>query len=148
MIRPSDSSTEGLPDDVKRYVPCYGYPYAYPYAKTATYIDVSSALDSNFMAIVYGPVSDHVQFTINGNVYQVNRSLRTGQLMIIDTRDTTPLEERCYILHANGRKENVFDDRAVNSSIFKKIPAGNVIINYDRTFGIDFYIFQERSGPI
>ena len=146
-IRPSESSVEGLPENVKNYNPRYGYEYAYPYAPTAITLTVDSALDCNFLAVCYGPVSE-VAFTVGGHLYKVNRSLRSGQLLIIDTRDSTPLEERCFIQNENGTTENVFDDRDVSSSIFKKFPSGPVVINYSRTYGIDFYVFQERSAPI
>ena len=146
-IRPSEASTSGLPENVKNYNPRYGYEYAYPYAPTALSFEVDSALDCNFQAVCYGPVSE-VSFSVNGYIYKVNRSLRGGQVLVIDSRDTTPIEKRCYILNENGTTENVFDDRDTSNSIFKKFPSGPIVINYSRTFGIDFYVFQERSAPI
>lgn len=147
QIRPSDGAEGEQPDYVKRYKPAYPYPYAYPYAKNATYLSVNSALDSNFKAVIYGPTQE-VKFNINGHRYQINHSLRVGQIMVLDTRDTTPLDRKCYIINENGTIENAFDYRDTASSIFKKIPSGNIIFNYTRTYGIDLTIFQERSAPI
>ena len=67
--------------------------------------------------------------------------------MVIDTRDTTPMNRRAYVMNENGTIVNVFDYRDPTSLLFEKIPNGSVVLNYDRTFGIDLTIFQERSAP-
>lgn len=147
IIRPSDATEEGIPDYAKRYNPAYPYPYGYAYAKTATFFSINSPLDCNFKAVIYG-ATPSVSFNISGNTYTVNHSLRVGQIMVIDSRDTTPIEDKCYILNENGTKTNVFDYRDPSTSLFKKIPSGNGVFNYPRTYGIDLTIFQERSAPI
>ena len=150
IIRPSEASTSGLPENVKGYPAesefVYGYEYAYPYAKEAVAIKVDSALDSDFKAVIYGPATV-VQFNISGHLYKVNHSLRNGQYMVIDTRDSVPMSKRCYIRSANGTETNVFNYRDPSSLLFTKIPSGNVVLNYERNYGIDLTIFQERSAP-
>lgn len=150
IIRPSEASTSGLPENVKGYPEerefVYGYEYAYPYAKNAIAIDVDSPLESDFKAIIYGPATT-VQFNIAGHNYEVNYPLRYGQVMIIDSRDQTPTSKKCYVISSNGSETNVFNYRDPNSLLFKKIPSGNVVFNYSRNYGIDLIIFQERSAP-
>lgn len=150
IIRPSGQEESGFPENVKGYPndrgQVYGYEYAYPYAATAVMIDVDSALSSNFKAVVYGP-TNQVQFFIAGHKYQVNYALRLGQYMVIDSRDTTPIEEKCYVMNENGSTINVFDYRDPSSLLFEKVPNGSIVLNYSRTYGIDLTIFQERSAP-
>ena len=150
IIRPSGASTSGLPENVKGYPKdrslVYGYEYAYPYAATAVVIEVDSALSSNFKATIFGPCNG-VQFFISGHKYQVNYQLRNGQYMVIDSRETTPLEKKCYVMNENGSTINVFDYRDPTSLLFEKIPNGSVVLNYARSYGIDLTIFQERSAP-
>jgi hypothetical protein len=150
IIRPSEASTSGLPENVKGYPEdrefVYGYEYAYPYARNAIYIDVDSPLESDFKAVIYGPATK-AQFNIAGHNYEVDYPLRYGQVMIIDSRDQTPTSKKCYVISSNGSETNVFNYRVPNSLLFKKIPSGNVVLNYTRNFGIDLTIFQERSAP-
>lgn len=153
LIRPSEESEEGFPEDVKGYPEerdfKYGYDpkYSYPYAKNATYIKVDSALAANFRAVIYGPTPT-VKFTINGHIYEVDYSLRAGQIMVIDSRDSLPIDERCIVINENGTTINVFDYRNPDSLLFEKVPNGDIVLNYSRTYGIDFTVFQERSAPI
>jgi hypothetical protein len=150
IIRPSGQSEEGFPENVKGYPEdrnfVYGYDYAYPYASTAVVIDVDTPISSDFKVIAYGP-TDKVQFFIAGHKYQVNYELRNGQYMVIDSRDTTPMNRRAYVRNENGTITNVFDYRDPTSLLFEKIPNGSVVLNYPRTYGIDLTIFQERSAP-
>lgn len=153
LIRPSEESESGFPEDVKGYPEerdfKYGYnpKYSYPYAKNATYIRVDSALAANFRAVIYGPTPT-VKFTINGHVYEVDYALRVGQIMVIDSRDSLPIDERCIVINENGSTINVFDYRNPDSLLFEKVPNGDIVLNYSRTYGIDFTVFQERSAPI
>lgn len=150
IIRPSEQSTSGFPENVKGYPSdrsfTYGYEYAYPYAATAVAFTADSALSSNFKAIIFGPCTG-VQFFISGHKYKVDYSLRNGQYMVIDTRDYLNIEDRCYVISENGSKINVFDYRDPESLLFEKIPPGANVFNYARTYGIDLTIFQERSAP-
>jgi hypothetical protein len=109
-------------------------------------IDVDTAIPSDFKAVVYGP-ANFVQFFVSGHKYQVNYALRSGQYMVIDSRDTTPMNRKCIVVNENGSIINVFDYRDPTSLLFKKVPNGSVVLNYSRTYGIDFTVFQERSAP-
>lgn len=151
VLRPSGESAGEFPVNVKGYPAArsyrYGYEYSYPYSPLSTYFTVDSPLDAEFKAVIYGP-ANNVTFYINGHKYQVNHSLRANQVMVIDSRETTPPEERCYIIYENGVIVNVFNDRATDSPLFTPISGGSAVINYSRGFGIDLTIYQERSAPI
>lgn len=65
-----------------------------------------------------------------------------------NSRDSTPASERCIVVNENGTTINVFDYRNPNSLLFQKVPNGEIVLNYSRTFGIDLTLYQERSAPI
>lgn len=126
------------------------YPYTYPYrygntSKTANFkIDHYAA--SDFRMIVYGPTAN-ISITINGHIYHVEYPIEDGEYMVIDSRSFLPPDERIYVVRQNGEKVNVFNYRDPDHSIFEKIPAGDITIDYSRKYGIDLIIFKERSEP-
>ncbi len=67
--------------------------------------------------------------------------------MVIDSRQNLDPDKRCYIVHANGKMENVYNDRDSEYSIFQKIPPGTVYIYYSRAYGIDLTVYVERGEP-
>lgn len=143
-------STESEDDDTaKGYTATkYGYTYSYCGASTVVYIDTEHYNESDFKMILYGPASE-VQWTIDGNVYAVDYALRSNQYMVIDSRQDTPADEQCYVVSENGTKTNVFDYRdPTGGELFKKVPSGEFILNYPRTYGLQLTIFKERSEPL
>ena len=134
-------------EDSKGYVPednRYGYPYGYCGASTSVFIDIDAYSDCNFRMLAYGP-APYVQWTIGNHVYKVDYAIRENQYMVIDTRQNTPPERQCYVVNESGIITNVFNYRV--GELFKKIPSGNVILNYPRTYGLELTIFIERSEP-
>lgn len=126
------------------------YPYTYPYrygntSKTANF-KIDHYASSDFRMIVYGPTAN-VSITINGHIYHVEYPVEDGEYMIIDSRSFLPPNERIYLVRQNGEKVNVFNYRDPEHSIFEKIPAGDITIDYSRKYGIDLIVFLERSEP-
>ena len=136
---------EGAATD-KAYNPGYPYDYSYAPAPTATHAVIDHYADSDFKLIAYGPF-DKLSVTIAGHVYEVNYPIRANQYMVIDSRQSAPADRQCYVVSESGIITNVFNYRHDTESIFKKIPSGDVLINYSRAYGITLTVFKERSEP-
>lgn len=143
-ITPISDTAVSEETGVKTYP--YTYPYKYPLLQTETSVYVDHYTESDFKLTAYGPTTS-VLININGYPYEVLYPLEEGEHMIIDSRPQTPKEERLYVVRANGEKESIFNYRSVEKSIFKKIPAGMIKIDYPRTYGVDLIIYKERSEP-
>lgn len=143
-ITPISDTAASEETGVKTYP--YTYPYKYPLLQTETSVYIDHYTDSDFKLTAYGPTTS-VLININGYPYEVLYPLEEGEHMIIDSRPQTPKEEKLYVVRANGEKESIFNYRSVENSIFKKIPAGMVKIDYPRTYGVDLIIYKERSEP-
>lgn len=124
----------------------YSYPYKYPLLQTEMNLYLDHYKDSDFKLIAYGPTPS-VLINIAGHPYKVNYPLEDGEYMVIDSRTFAKKEERLFVVRRNGEKENIFNYRGVEHSIFKKIPAGMVKIDYPRTYGVELIIYKERSEP-
>ena len=146
-----DYPEEGLPEDVKGYPKkrgfVYGYTYSYPYGINANTYFVDSPIGADFKIEIYGAIS-YFKMEVAGNNYQINHNLLYGEKLIIDSRDTLPLDKKCYIIRQNNDEENVFDYRDPTSSIFKRLPGGDVVINCNQPYKFDITLFCERSAPI
>lgn len=149
-INPGDPDESGLPEDVKGFPSdrdfTYGYTYSYPYGVNAGEFYVDSPTGADFKAVVHGPIT-YFKILIGGNNYQVNYPLRIGQKLVIDSRDTLPLDEKCYVINENDSITNVFDYRDPTSSIYKRLPGGDVVIYCDQPYVIDLTLYLERSAP-
>ena len=97
--------------------------------------------------VAYGPFSV-LDVTISWNKYRVEYPASAGEAMIIDSRRNGQLKGRAYLQKQGNQEINVFDYRAPQYQIFKKIPPGMVTIDYSREHGIDLSVFLERSEPI
>lgn len=131
-------------DKVKSYP--YGYTYGYPASKTATRINIDHYAESDFKMIIYGPAVD-ININIAGHPYCVHYQVQAGEYLTIDSRDTQPADRRVYLTKSNGDKVNVFNYRDSVYSVLKKIPPGEITIDYNRLYGIDLTIYIERSEP-
>ena len=141
----------GLPEDVKGYPMdrniSYAYTYSYPYGIGSGVFYVDSPIGADFNVVIYGPVSS-VELNIAGNNYQVDYPLRTGQKLIVDSRDTLPLDKKCYVVNENGSETNVFDYRDPTSQLFKRLPGGEIVVYSATPYRMDITLFLERSAPI
>lgn len=142
---------QGLPKDVKGYPLdrnlSYGYTYSYPYGVNSGVYYVDSPIGADFSVVIYGPIT-YFKMQIAGNNYQINYPLRTGEKLIVDSRDILPLDKKCYVLEENGDEVNVFDYRDPTSSLFKRLPGGEIVIVCNQPYVMDIILYLERSAPI
>lgn len=122
------------------------YPYDYPYDYTAPVIgerivQSDSPFTSEFTMVIYGEAVNP-RVVINGHPYVLYTTIPAGAYVIIDSKQRTIM-----MYGSNGQKTNIFDFRNKSDSIFEKIPAGNLMITWDASFGVDLTIFREKSEP-
>lgn len=125
----------------------YAYTYSYPYTGNSGTFFIDSPIGADFRITVYGPVSDFMSVTVANHLYKVDYPLRAGQKMILDTRDTLPIDEKCYVVNENETITNVFDYRDPSSLLFERLPGGEVNIYADKPYKFDITLFVERSAP-
>lgn len=125
----------------------YTYPYTYPTSRTQVAVNIDHYMESDFQMKIYGP-TDSVHVNIAGHPYIVEYPLDEGEYMVIDSRSYVAKDKRLYVVKNDGKAVNVFHYRDTEHSVFQKIPAGSIIIDYSRTYGIDLTIFKERSEPL
>ena len=122
------------------------YPYDFMYDFTAPEIGKKvvpsdSPFTSEFRMIIYG-LAVNPRIVINGYPYILYATIPSGAYVIVDSKQRTIM-----LYKRNGQKMNIFDFRNKSDSIFEKIPAGNLDIVWDATFGVDLTIFREKSEP-
>lgn len=122
------------------------YPYTYPYNYAGSGSGATWYVDhyapSDFKMIIYGPCTDP-QITIDGQSRQVFDTVEKGEYIVIESKTNSITKYR-----TNGTTTNLFDYRnKEGTSIFEKIPSGNLTINRSGNFGFDLTLFLERSEP-
>lgn len=141
----------GLPRDVKGYpvdrLWRYAYTYSYPLGGNSGIYYVDSPIGADFTVTIYGPIN-YAKMVIAGNNYEVDYPLRRGEKLIIDSRDTLPLDKKCYVVRENGDELNVFDYRDPSSSLFKRLPGGPVVVSCNQPYIMDITLYLERSAPV
>lgn len=98
-------------------------------------------LPAQFKMIVYGPIVNPM-VTIGGQIYRVFTTVSANEYLVIDTR-----EQQIYRVTRNGLRINEFNNRDKEHSIFEPIPSGNNSVIWNKTFGFDVTLYQERSEP-
>lgn len=122
----------------------YDYDYMYDYAgdtsgsRTWT---IDHFTESEFELIIYGPC-ENPRILIDGYPYEVFDSLEINEYMVINSRNNTVVKYR-----SNGTTLNIYDLRAKEQSIFKKIPPGKISLNWSGAFGFTLTLFTERGEP-
>lgn len=122
----------------------YNYDYNYDYAAAVEGSQnwiVDHFTESEFEMTIYGPC-ENPRIMINGYPYEVFDSLEQNEYMVINSRNNTVVKYR-----SNGTTLNIYDLRAKEESIFKKIPAGNLSVNWSAAFGFTLTLFLERGEP-
>lgn len=143
-VIPQRDDNKGYPTDRNM---AYGYTYSYPYVGNSGTLFLDSPIGADFRTVAPGPISDFFSITAAGHLYRVNYPLRRGQTLVVDSRDTLPLDEKCYVINENGTTTNVFDYRDPSSLLFERLPGGNVPIYADKAYKFDITLFVERSAP-
>lgn len=124
----------------------YQYPYSYAKSTTAKTIVNDHYAPCNFRLTAYGPATS-LRVSIAGHLYRVDYPIPAGGYMVIDSRASQPADRRAYVVDSTGRAINVFDWRDPSQSLFAKFPAGDLVVDYSREYGIDLTIYKERSEP-
>ena len=91
--------------------------------------------------IIYGEAVNP-RIVVNGYPYVLYTTIPAGSYVIIDSKQRTIM-----MYSAGGQKTNIFDFRNKTDSIFEKLPAGNLSIVWDSTFGADLTIYREQAEP-
>lgn len=122
----------------------YPHDYKYDYAKPIIGVEswtIEHYRKSKFKMTIYGPCVNP-KITIKDQEYQVSETLEKNEYIEIDSRAKTIIKYK-----VDGTKENIFYKKSTKNSIFKEIPEGELLINWDGTFGFDVTVFKERSVP-
>lgn len=145
MISIKEISKNAMSEEgIKKYP--YTSAYKYPLLQTETSVYIDHYKDSDFKITAYGPATS-VKINIADHPYEVAYPLEAGEYMVIDSRTFVEKDKRLYVVRVNGEAENIFNYRSTEHSVFKKIPAGLIKIDYSRTYGVDIIVFKERSEP-
>lgn len=131
----SEDSTDGLD---------FPFDFAFDFAPEQVGVakwSVDHYAPSDFRMIVYGPCSEP-KILINGHPYQIHTELEASDYLVIDSRKNTVTK---YM--ANGTTANLYNSRNFKNSVFEKIPAGDLTINWSGNFGFDITLYLERSEP-
>lgn len=125
----------------------YGYSYSYVAGPGTISVSLDYYSKCDFKMVAYGPFSD-LYVTMGGNIYNIDYPVASGEYMVVDSRQTGSLKGQAYVVDASGNHTNVFNYRNPYYSLFEKVPAGSIIIQYTRAYKLDVTFFMERSEPI
>lgn len=126
------TSTEGLDFD---------FDFEFDFAENKRGVEqwnIDHVTSSDFRMIIFGPCINP-KILINGYPYEVNATLEKQEYIVIDSADQTVVK---YM--SNGIISNLFNDRGFDYSIFEKIPAGLLTVNWPGDFGFDLILFLKR----
>ena len=135
-MNPSETQSSGFLD--------FEYDFTYDYTAPVIgerYVQTDFPFESEFKMVIFGQAINPT-VTINGYSYILYTTVPSGAYVIIDSRAKTIM-----MYNANGTRTNVFNFRNKSDSVFKRIPAGNLNIAWDASFGVDLTIYHERSEP-
>lgn len=125
----------------------YGYSYSYAVGSGPISVTLDYYSDYDFQIVAYGPFSG-LYVTMGGNVYNVDYPVVSGEYMVIDSRQNGNMKGQAYVVDASGNKTNVFNYRNPYYSLYEKVPAGSIVIQYSRAYKLDVTFFMERSEPV
>ena len=143
-VLPASEPTGDLP--VKTYDGGYSYDtgYYYPITENTVIVNTGHYTESDFQLKVYGPTTN-VAIMMGGTLYQVNHAVASGEVLVVDSRKTMPINRRCYLI-SSGAETNIFNSRI--GTLFNLLPGGSWSISYSREYPIELTIFKRRSVPL
>ena len=103
--------------------------------------NVDHCAPCEFLMTVFGPAVDP-RIVINGHPYQIYTTLDSNEYLQIDSRANTVVK---YL--ANGIRQDIYDYRAKQESVFDPITPGNISVVWSGEFGFDITLYCERSEP-
>ena len=120
------------------------FPFNFPFSfanekRGSSSFEIDHIIPSDFEMVVYGPCVNP-KVLINGYPYEVLTTLESNEYLILNTLDQTITK---YL--SNGTTANLFDVRGYDYSVFEKMPAGLITVNWSGDFGIDLYVFLKRK---
>lgn len=116
------------------------FPFDFAIEKTGVkWINIEHYTPCDFKMRMYGPCTDPC-VTINGHPYQIITTLESGEYLEVDSKAQTIIK---YM--ENGTTSNLYNSRLFEYSVFKKIPCGESIINWNGTFGFELIVYMKRS---
>lgn len=135
-LSPSAEQTGGFLD----------FPFDFPFDFTAPtsgrrIVHSDFPFESEYKMVIYG-LAVNPRIVVNGYAYVLYATIPAGAYVIIDSRARTIM-----MYNTNGTKTDLFNFRNKTNSIFRKIPAGNLDISWDASYGVDLTIYRERSEP-
>lgn len=135
-LSPSAERTSGFLD----------FPFDFPFDFTAPtsgrrIVHSDFPFESEYKMVIYG-LAVNPRIVVNGYAYVLYATIPEGAYVVIDSRAKTIM-----MYNSNGTKTDLFNFRNKTNSIFKKIPAGNLDISWDASYGVDLTIYRERSEP-
>ncbi len=129
----------------------YDFPYDTPFdfmgLDTESSIDTGNTIPCHFRLFIYGNCTNPT-ISIGNNIYQVNVSVPSESILIIDTK------EKKVILRDNaGFEENVFgraergEGKGKGKYIFEPLATGKLAITWDNSFGFDIEYDEISNTP-
>lgn len=120
------------------------FPFNFPLSfanekRGSSSFEIAHIIPSDFEMVVYGPCVNP-KVLINGYPYEVLTTLESNEYLILNT-----LEQTITKYLSNGTTANLFDVRGYDYSVFEKMPAGLITVNWSGDFGIDLYVFLKRK---
>ena len=121
----------------------YDYTYGSAYGDSGLSVNFYNDhfIPCNFVLEAKGPLSK-LEFAINENLYEINVSCAEGESVVLDTKERT-----IKVIDSYGNSWNAFGKQNFDFDNFAKIPAGENVISYNRSYDIYLTIYQERSEP-
>lgn len=116
------------------------YDYTAPAGGNVMWI-VDHYAPCEFLMTIFGPASEP-RIMVNGHTYQVFVDLEANEYLQIDSRNNTVIK-----IYSGGIKENVYNKRAKDASVFEPIEAGGISVIWSGDFGFDLTLYCERSEP-
>lgn len=135
-LSPSAVQTSGFLD----------FPFDFPFDFTAPtsgrrIVHSDFPFESEYKMVIYG-LAVNPRIVVNDYAYVLYATIPEGAYVVIDSRAKTIM-----MYNSNGTKTDLFNFRNKTNSIFRKIPAGNLDISWDASYGVDLTIYRERSEP-
>lgn len=125
----------------------YDFEYDYKRPPVAQMITTKSLSSSPIHLVIYGPAINPYVIA-GGNRYQVNTTVPAGSYLVVDGKEKT-----ITLIGLDGSVTNAFADGLRGSGIgggeyiFEPVPAGDVAVAWDNSFGFDFGWYAEESEP-
>lgn len=99
------------------------------------------AFPCQFILNIYG-ACENPTVEIGDYTYSFNCILSEGERLEVNSST-----RKIYKYSANGNKENYFNCRNKQASVFEPIPSGNKQIHWNNKFSFNLVIIQQRSEP-